>query len=348
MSLTAMKRIAGSLPYLLILLAVPVAARTARIYVMNGAGDTVEVIDTATNKVVQVIEGIEAGHGVTFAPDGSRAYISDEAESALVVVDTKTAKIIKMIPMSGDPNLPVVTKDGKRVLVAIREKPPVAGIEIVDTSTLQVIKKISMRAGIHDLYVTDDGKFAVAGSPSGKFLSVIDLSTDQPVWEVPFNLPVLTMSIENGPDGSARRIFVQLQGLGGFAVVDFAKRAEVQRIKFPEETTDFPPNTSHGSIVSPGGKIFWINYATANAVLAYSLPDLKPAGRVDLPVENMPGHPAIGSGPQWLALTPDGKTLYVSNPGLRSVAAIDAKTMKVLANVQVGEGARNVTTLVIP
>ena len=39
MSLTAMKRIAGSLPYLLILLAVPVAARTARIYVMNGAGD---------------------------------------------------------------------------------------------------------------------------------------------------------------------------------------------------------------------------------------------------------------------------------------------------------------------
>jgi YVTN family beta-propeller protein len=348
MNLTAMKKIVGSLPYLVILLAVPVAARTARIYVMNGAGDTVEVIDPATNKVVQVIEGIEAGHGVTFALDGSRAYITDEADMALVVVDTKTAKIIKMVPMSGDPNLPVVTKDGKRVLVSIREKPPLAGIEIVDTSTLQTIKKISMRAGIHDLYVTDDGKYAIAGSPSGKFLSVIDLKTDQPVWEVPFDMGVLTMSIESGPDGSARRIFVQLQGLGGFAVVDFAKRAEVQRIKFPEETTDFPPNTSHGSIVAPDGKTFWINYATANAVLVYSLPDLKPMGRVSLPVLNLPGRPAIGSGPQWLAFTPDSKTLYVVNPGLRSVSAIDPKTLKVLANVQVGEGARNVSTLVLP
>jgi YVTN family beta-propeller protein len=348
MSLSVVKKMFRTLPYLALLLAIPVAAGTARIYVMNGAGDTVEVIDPATNKVVQVIEGIEAGHGVTFAPDGSRAYITNEAETVLVVVDTKTAKIIKMIPMSGDPNLPVVTRDGKRVLVSIREKAPVGGIEIIDTSTLQSVKKIPMRNGIHDLYVTDDGKYAIAGSPSGKFLSVIDLSTDQPVWEVSFNLPVLTMSIESNPDGSARRIFVQLQGFGGFAVVDFAKRAEVQRIKFPEETTDFPPNTSHGSIVAPDGKTFWINYATANAVLAYSLPDLKPVGRVTLAQLNLPGRPAIGAGPQWLAFTPDSKTLYVVNPGLRTVSAIDPKTLKVVANVQVGEGARNVSTLVVP
>jgi len=59
---------------------------------------------------------------------------------------------------------------------------------------------------------------------------------------------VLTMSIEPGPGGAARRIFVQLQGLSGFAVVDFAKRAEVDRIKFPEEHSEFPPNSTHGSV----------------------------------------------------------------------------------------------------
>jgi YVTN family beta-propeller protein len=348
MSLTAMKKWIGSLRYLVILLAVPLAASTARIYVMNGAGDTVEVIDPVTNKVVQTIEGIEAGHGVTFAPDGSRAYITDEAESSLDVVDTKTAKIIKKVHLSGQPNLPVVTRDGKRVLVCIREKPPLAGIEIIDTASLETIKKIPMKAGMHDIFTTADGKYAVAGSPTGKFLSVIDLQTDQPVWEVPFDMGVLTMSIEPGPGGAARRIFVQLQGLSGFAVVDFEKRAEVDRIKFPEEHSEFPPNATHGSVLAPDGKTFWINYATANAVMVYSLPELKLLGRVPLPVQSMPGRPSIGAGPQWLTFTPDGKTAYVVNGGLRTVSAIDPKTLKVLTSVRVGEGPRNISTLVLP
>jgi YVTN family beta-propeller protein len=42
-------------------------ASTARVYVTNSAGDSIHVIDTATNKVVQVIKGIEAAHGINFA-----------------------------------------------------------------------------------------------------------------------------------------------------------------------------------------------------------------------------------------------------------------------------------------
>jgi YVTN family beta-propeller protein len=136
--------------------------------------------------------------------------------------------------------------------------------------------------------------------------------------------------------------------LSGFAVVDFAKRAEVDRIKFPEEHSEFPPNSTHGSVVAPDGKTFWINYATANAVMVYSLPELKLLGRVALPVENLPGRPSIGSAPQWLTFTPDGKTAYVVNGGLRSVSAIDPKTLKVLTSVRVGEGPRNISTLVLP
>src|SRR5579864_3698428 len=106
MRLTTMKRYFCSLRYLWILLAIPLAASTARIYVMNNAGDTVDVIDPVTDKVVQVIEGIEVPHGAIFAPDGTRAYITNESETALNVVDTKTAKTIKKVPLSGEPNLP--------------------------------------------------------------------------------------------------------------------------------------------------------------------------------------------------------------------------------------------------
>jgi YVTN family beta-propeller protein len=344
-----MKRYFGSLRFLWILLAVPLAASTARIYVLNGAGDTVEVIDPATNKVVQTIEGIEAGHGVAFAPDGTRAYITDESENVLNVVDTKTAKIIKKVPLSGHPNLPTVSNDGKRILVCIREKPPLAAVDIVDATSLEKVKTIPMKAGMHDIYTTPDGKYAVAGSPSGKFLVAIDLQTEQPAWEISFDKGVQTMAVEAAPDGSTSRIFVQLQGLGGFAVVDFAKRAEVARIKLPDEPSGFASlNSTHGSAVAPDGKTFWIDCASGNVVFVYSLPELKLQGYVSLPVLQLPGRPRLGAFPQWITFTPDGKSAYVVNPDLKIVSAIDTKTLKVVANVPVGEGPRNVSTLVLP
>src|SRR5215469_5604943 len=45
---------------------------TAWIFVTNSAGDTIDVIDPTTNKVVQVIQGVELPHGIAFSPDGTR------------------------------------------------------------------------------------------------------------------------------------------------------------------------------------------------------------------------------------------------------------------------------------
>ena len=59
------------LPLLLALAASPVCAQTVRVYVTNSAGDSIHVIDPATNKVVQVINGVEATHGIDFSPDGT-------------------------------------------------------------------------------------------------------------------------------------------------------------------------------------------------------------------------------------------------------------------------------------
>ena len=43
----------------------PAWAGTALIYVTNSAGDSIHVIDPATNKVVQEIKGVEAAHGLS-------------------------------------------------------------------------------------------------------------------------------------------------------------------------------------------------------------------------------------------------------------------------------------------
>ena len=106
MKLTTLKRYCGRLScggFLLgtLLIALPLPARRVFIYSASSAGSTVDVIDSATNKVVQVIESIELPHDVAFSADGSRVYISDEAENMLDVVDQKTGQIIKKVPLSG-------------------------------------------------------------------------------------------------------------------------------------------------------------------------------------------------------------------------------------------------------
>ena len=90
-----------------------------RLVQTNNAGDSLSVIDPATNKVVGQIPGIEMAHGISVAKDNSRIYVAQESTASLLVVDGKTLQITKRIPLSGSPNLVQLTPDGKTMYVSI-------------------------------------------------------------------------------------------------------------------------------------------------------------------------------------------------------------------------------------
>jgi hypothetical protein len=93
-------------------------AELIRVYVTNSAGDSVHVIDPATNKVVQEFKGPEAMHGVAFSPDGARVYVSNEHERTLDVFDRAEGSLIKHVKLSDRPNNIAVARDG-RIVVGI-------------------------------------------------------------------------------------------------------------------------------------------------------------------------------------------------------------------------------------
>ena len=72
----------------------PSSAATVRIYVTNSAGDTIDVIDPVSNKVVQEIKDVVGAHGIAFSPDAARVYVSNEETSSLDVFDRKAGKLI--------------------------------------------------------------------------------------------------------------------------------------------------------------------------------------------------------------------------------------------------------------
>jgi YVTN family beta-propeller protein len=303
--------------------------RHARIIQTNSAGDNVHVIDPATNTVVGVIHGIEAGHGAGGAPDGSRIYISDEAAATLDVVDAKSLAIVKKIPLSGHPNNMAVGKDGTRVYVGIIQEP--GGVDVIDTVSMQRVKTVPTQGTIHNAYVTPDGRFVVAGSIAAATINVIDAKTEEPAWTLKMDLGIRPMTFNTNPDGSTRWIFAQLTGFNGFAVVDFATRKEIRRISNP----DLPPgkmtvpegsDPSHGMAVTADGKTLVVCSRLNNYLYSYALPDLTLIGSAELG----------GKGAGWVTLTPDGKTAYVANPVTNDVSVVDIASMKETARIPVG------------
>src|SRR5258708_24806190 len=132
--------------------AIPLAAGTALIYVANRGGTTIDVIDAATNKVVHTIGNIESPEVVRFSPDGRQLYIFSRAEpdkNFLIVMDRKSGKIVKQVALSGWANEAQTTKDGKLILVCIRNTGAKAkdlrALGIIDTTTPAKAKSIPVR-----------------------------------------------------------------------------------------------------------------------------------------------------------------------------------------------------------
>jgi YVTN family beta-propeller protein len=314
------------------------AAGQVRILQTNSGGDNIHVIDPSRHVVVGEITGVPINHGAAAAPDGSRFYFSSEAEQTLHVVDGKTLQVTKKIPLTGRPNNISISRDGRRVYVGIVSAP--GAVDVIDTATLEKVKSIPTKGGIHNVYVTPDGRHVVAGSIAGRVMTVIDQKTEEPVWTL-FEEGVRPIAFETNPDGSTKRLFVQISNLHGFAVVDFAQRKEVARITLPD---DIPPENvdkgpfnaspSHGLGVAPDQRTLWVTSRPNARVYVYALPDLKLLGSVDL-----------AGRPDWVTFTPDSKHVYISTENRDVVVVVDVAARQEVTKVKVGRAPKRVITV---
>jgi DNA-binding beta-propeller fold protein YncE len=325
----ALAACAGITASALALSAVAAPKLKPRIIQTNFAGDNVSIIDAVTNKVVGHITGIELNHGVAVAPDGKRIYVSDEAERSLDVVDGKSFQITNRIPLTGHPNNITINHDGTRVYVAIITTS--GGVDVIDTVAQKVERFIPTHNAVHNPYVTPDGKYVLAGSIQGKTINVIDTQTEELAFTIPMDLGVRPMAISTNPDGSTKFVFAQLTNFNGFAVVDFATRKEIARIKNPDLPADRQPvppgnEASHGIAVTKDQKTLVLCSRINTALYTYSIPDFKLTGTAYLG----------GRGAGWLTLSPDSKTAYVANPIDDNVSAVDLASMKEVALIPVG------------
>ena len=97
----------------------------SRLYVANGNSDSISVIDTNLNKVVQIIslsrprdkyKGANP-NSLAFSPQGRTLFVTLGGENAVAVVNLRSGRVVGRIPTGWYPNSVSVSQDGSRLYV---------------------------------------------------------------------------------------------------------------------------------------------------------------------------------------------------------------------------------------
>ena len=173
--------------------AVAIDAAGRLVYVTNSNSTTVTVIDTRSNKVVDVIPGFDGPSGFAITPDQKRAYVNnygtETSGKTVNVVDLRTRRIVgSAIPVDLLPSALTVSPNGKYVLVVcyVDGNPKTGMANLIDTSTNKVITKTPGLSGPFDVVISPDSRSAYVTnfgsnnfSPIGTTLAILSLRDRQ-------------------------------------------------------------------------------------------------------------------------------------------------------------------------
>ena len=142
---------------------------------------------------------------------------TNSAGDSVHLIDPVSDTIVAEIPDAEVIHGAAAAPDGTRLYLSNEST---ATLDIVDAKTLRITKKIPLTGQPNNV--------AIRNQPRGSVATVIDTQTELPRWSIHFEGGVRPICFETNPDGSTKRMFVQVTNLHGFAVVEWDKRKEVE------------------------------------------------------------------------------------------------------------------------
>jgi uncharacterized repeat protein (TIGR01451 family) len=295
-----------------------------------------------------------AGQTVTFTQistnGGPYAFITNvwqNTSDMVAVIDTTAGTVVGYAPTaSGTPAYCQATGYGVNYCFfthAVTVKPDGTegwaantfgqNVTVVDT-TAKVVATIPVPGsprgvaflpdGSKAYVVNQTGQVAIVDTATYTVIRTIDLTQVPPYSTYPPGNGPYMMNIAISQDG--RRAYIADVG-GWLVVMDLTTEQFIARIP-----TLLPPTTAQWVTLSPDGtRAFITDSGSEQAVII-----------IDTGLNQVVGKVALGGTPRGIAVTADGKKLYVANDGANVISVVDVASQTFLKNIVV-EGARGVT-----
>ena len=256
----------------------------------------------------------EKPFGSALSPDGKYLAISNDGTrtQSLSLVDTSSGKVIQSLPYTSPQALFIGlawSPDGSKLYAAAGGNDKIrvytrSGAQLTEIAPI-TLPKGSFPAGIA---VSGDGsRLFVANNGSGA-MSAVDTATGTVLGAVATGPNPFTV----GLTADGRTAYVSNWGTNTVSAVDTATMTVRKTLQVGSHPTSIIRNPATGEMlvaVTDADKVVGIDPATDAITRTIEL----------APYHNAP----VGSSPQGLNVTPDGKTLYVANAGNNDVAVVD-------------------------
>jgi DNA-binding beta-propeller fold protein YncE len=325
----------------------PAAAQSVKLYVVNQTGASIAVIDEDRMAVDTIIDlkalGFPANakpHHVAVEPDGSYWYVSLIGAGRVVKFD-RANRMLGQVPLE-TPGLLALDPAGDRLyagrsMTAVNPPPSLGVIRRSDFTLLDETDVFIKRP--HALALAKGGKQAYTASLAENRIAVLDTESDRvELVDVPGPTQTL-VQFTVSPDG--RRMVVGGELSSQLLVYDLTGESGLKlsgTIPLPAGSRPWDP------VFAKDGRTVYLTLMGANQVAVIDLAAMK--------VETLIGGRLAQ--PDGLAISPDGRTLFVANrnegpppaehaqhatgaPGANGwVAVIDLASRQVTRTIEVG------------
>jgi len=301
-------------------------------YVSNEWSDTVSVINLATSKVLYTLKTGNGPAGLALSANEQFLYVVNDFSSDLSVIDLASKEEIKRLVTGSNPTGTALSPNGKMLYVTSRRANLTpygntisSDLTVVNDSTQKVFKKIKMESA----YMMEN----VAFTPSG------DLA-----------ITTLIRPKNNVPSIQVEQGWMMTHGIG---IIDQTKKDKVVQLLLDE------PNSYYSDpfdiVITPDGKKAFVSSSGVNVIsvinidslrnlIAKSSPEMLKRFSNNLGISSrfVTKRITTGVNPKGLALSPNGKLLYVAEQLEDKIVVINTESFETIKSIDLG-GPKKIT-----
>ncbi|MGB9939582.1 PGF-pre-PGF domain-containing protein [Methanosarcina sp.] len=258
------------------------------------------------------------------SPAATYAYIPNQ-NGTVSVLDTANNTVIASVPVGKLPLGVAVTSDATKVYVANQGS---GSVSVIDTATNTVTATVPVEWSPRGVAVSPDGtKVYVTACYYGGIVSIIDTATDT-VTE--------TVDVEDFPTGVAvtpdgTKVYVA-NWYRNVSVINTSTNTVIATVNVG---SNYPHGYPHGVAVNPEGTKVYVSKGDTPCSVNACYPGNGTVSVIDTATNNVTATVPVGQSPGGVAVTPDGKKVYVANSD-PTVSIIDTATNTVTATINVG------------
>ena len=344
----------------------------SKLYVIAQDGNSLLVVDTQTNKVIDKIAVGEKPHSVVIKNDGNTAFVSNQWADNLYEIDLSSSKIVDTLKTGSGPAELIFSPDEKFLYVVDSYS---SEVSIINLQTKTEIKRLMAGnnpvAAVfspdgNQVYVTSRRTLPMDyGTPPVTELTVIDAASQRVKERKMFDNAYLMENAAFTPSGDlaiatlirpknlipsvqVERGWMMTHGIG---IIESGNEGRIIQLLTDE------PNAYYSDpfdiVITPDGQKAFISHSGVDIITVIDLNEIRTllAESTQEKLDYYANHLGIssryvikristGANPKGLVLSPDGKQLYVAERLEDKIAVISTETLEIINSIDLNGPSR--------